>query len=68
MDDKNKIYYEDMFKDYSDIVNPTELQKMLGIGRNKAYRLLKNSEIYNKKIGNNYFIPKFSVIEYVLKN
>ena len=46
---------------------PSELQEMLGIGRNKAYKLLKTSQIYNKRIGNNYYIPKYSVIEYILK-
>ena len=36
VNEQNKFYYEDMFKEYADIVNPSELQEMLGIGRNKA--------------------------------
>lgn len=67
VNEQNKFYYEDMFKEYADIVNPSELQEMLGIGRNKAYKLLRTSQIYNKRIGNNYYIPKYSVIEYILK-
>ena len=57
-----------MFEDYKDVVKPVELKEMLGVGINKTYSLLKNQEIYNKKIGNNYIIPKLSVIEYLIKN
>ncbi len=64
----DKIYYEEMFKDYKDVVKPVELKEMLGVGINKTYKLLKNQEIYNKKIGNNYIIPKLSIIEYLIKN
>ena len=66
--DIDKIYYEKMFEDYKDVVKPVELKEMLGVGINKTYSLLKNQEIYNKKIGNNYIIPKLSVIEYLIKN
>ena len=68
MSDIDKIYYEKMFEDYKDVVKPVELKEMLGVGINKTYSLLKNQEIYNKKIGNNYIIPKLSVIEYLIKN
>ena len=68
MSDIDKIYYEEMFKKYKDVVKPVELKEMLGFGTNKIYRLLKNQEIYNKRIGNNYIIPKISVIEYLIKN
>ncbi len=42
---------------------------MLGgsVGTNKIYQLLKNKEIYNKKVGNNYVIPKLSVIEFLVR-
>ena len=65
---ENKIvYYKEMFKKYSDVVTPLQLQSMLQLGRNSTYKLLKNHEIYSKKIGKQYFIPKLSVIEYLLK-
>ena len=62
-------YKEEMFKEYEDIVDPKQLKKMLGnkIGTNKVYDLLRNKEIYSKRIGNNYLIPKVSVIEYIMK-
>lgn len=62
-----KIYMEEMFKEYKDILTPVEVKEMLGIGMNKTYNLLKKEEIYNKRIGNNYIIPKISVIEYLMK-
>ncbi len=64
----DKLYFEEIFKDYKDVVKPIELKEMLGVGINKTYKLLKNQEIYNKRIGNNYIIPKISVIEYLMKN
>lgn len=70
MEENNqKNYMAEIFKDYADVVNPKELKKMLGnnIGTNKIYHLLQTKEIYNKKIGNNYIIPKVSVIEYLMK-
>lgn len=54
-----------MFKSYPDVVTIQELQKMLQIGRNTAYKLLKNNEISYKKIGNNYKISKYDVIKYI---
>ncbi len=68
MVDIDRIYVEEMFKNYGDVIKPFELKRMLGFGTNKIYRLLKNQEIQNKKIGNNYIIPKICVIEYLLKN
>lgn len=68
--DKQKIdYTTELFKEYPDVVNPKQLKEMLGkIGTNKIYTLLKTNAIYNKKIGNNYIIPKISVIEYLMNN
>lgn len=67
MEEKN--YTTELFTNYADIVTPKELKEMLGnkIGTNKIYKLLKSNEIYNKRIGNNYFIPKTSVIEYLMQ-
>lgn len=66
-DDIDKIYLTEMFKEYKDVVSPKDLKKMLGFGETKIYNLLRNQEIFNKKIGNNYIIPKLSVIQYLLK-
>lgn len=54
-----------MFENYRDIVNIDELMEMLGIGRNKAYELLRSGQIKHKVIGKKYKIPKKYVIEYL---
>lgn len=58
--------YDVMFENYKDLVGINELREMLGgIGRNKAYGLLKANRIKHVKIGSNYKIPKKCVIEYL---
>ncbi|NSR35131.1 helix-turn-helix domain-containing protein [Enterococcus faecalis] len=59
--------YEKIFESYPSILKITDLTKMLNIGKNKAYNLLKDKSIENIKIGARYKIPKKAVIEYILK-
>ena len=56
---------ENIFTDYPDCVDINDLQRMLNIGRNKAYDLLKSQAIKNKKLGRIYIIPKKSVIDFL---
>lgn len=60
MDKSSKI-----FSEYSDIVTVDEVMKMLRLGKNTVYKLLKDDEIINVKVGARYVIPKQSVIEFV---
>ena len=55
----------EMFLDYPDVVTPNDLQKMLHIGRNTVYEILKNNSIKTIKIGKKYIIPKVNVIKYL---
>ena len=59
---------ENIFTDYPDCVDINDLQRMLNIGRNKAYGLLQSQEIRNKKLGRLYLIPKQSVIDFLGRN
>ena len=62
-------YYNLIFKDFPDVVNVKQLKQMIpDTGNNKIYKLLKTGEIYSKRIGKEYYIPKISVIEYLIKN
>lgn len=58
--------YKIMFTNYPDIVNVTQLTKMLGIGTTLAYKLLKNNQIKAFKVGREYKIPKANIISYLL--
>lgn len=56
-----------MFTSYPDIVDITQMRKMLGgIGVTLAYKLLKERKIKSIKIGREYKIPKSYIIEYLL--
>ena len=54
-----------MFDNYNDILTVGEIQKMLKIGRNAVYSLLKSGTIKSIKIGKKYIVPKKSVVEFV---
>lgn len=56
-----------MFNNYPDVVDVNQLQEMLGgnISKKLLYKLLKNQEIKNRKIGREYRIPKINIIEYL---
>ena len=55
----------EIFKDYPDVVSIEQLQKMLNIGRNSAYELVRNDAIKTVKVGTRYIIPKANVIAYL---
>ena len=57
-----------VFKDYKDIVNVKDLQKMLRIGRNLAYKLIRQNKIEHLKINNRIFIPKQNVIKFLFES
>lgn len=53
------------FDNYPDIVTPEDIQKMLRIGRNSVYDLLKQGKIKSLRVGKKYLIPKTSVINFL---
>jgi excisionase family DNA binding protein len=58
-----------MFNDYPDVVDVNQLNKMLGgnFSKKLLYRLLRDQEIKNRKIGREYRISKRNVIDYLSK-
>lgn len=55
----------EMFSDYEDVVTVDDVMKMLHIGKNSVYDLLKNHRIESIKVGSRYVIPKKSVINFL---
>lgn len=53
------------FSGYPDVVSIDDLQKMLHIGRNSAYELVRKGRIKTIKMGTRYIIPKKSVIDFL---
>lgn len=67
MQDNN--YKQEMFVNYSDVVDVSGLQSMLGnIGRQTAYELVRKGTIKAIKVGKLYRIPKINVIAFLTKN
>ena len=60
--------YNNIFADYKDVVNIKDLQKMLRIGRNLAYKLIRQNKIEHLKINNRIFIPKQNVIKFLFES
>ena len=56
-----------MLNKYPDVLNVKQLCEVLGIGKNTAYKILKNREIKALRIGTVYKIPKREVIKYLTK-
>ena len=64
----DKEYYNNLFKNYPDVVKVKQLKEMLPkIGKNKIYDLLKDKKIHSKRIGRDYYIPKVSIINYLME-
>ncbi|MCM1329149.1 MAG: helix-turn-helix domain-containing protein [Ruminococcus sp.] len=57
-----------MFEEYPDIVTVYDMQRMLGIGRNKAYELVHSDRIRCIHIGRKIYIPKVRIIEFILNS
>ena len=53
------------FDNYPDVVTPEDIPKMLRIGRNSVYDLLKQGKIKSLRVGKKYLIPKTSVINFL---
>lgn len=60
--------YNNIFADYKDVVTIKDLQKMLRIGRNLAYKLIRQNKIDHLKINNRIFIPKQNVIKFLFES
>ncbi len=54
-----------MFNEYPDVLTVEQTATALGIGKNKAYELLKDRVIGSKRIGRKIIIPKCCLIDYI---
>ena len=64
---KGKKYYEKLFKEYPDLVSVLQFREMLGgVSDTFARKLIRENRVQKFFIRPYYYIPKSSVIEYVL--
>lgn len=59
------VDYNEILKDYPDILLPDDVQKILQTGRNTVYLYLANGTIRSLKIGGKYRIPKLYLMEFI---
>jgi excisionase family DNA binding protein len=57
-----------LFRQYPDVVMVEQLCRMLHIGKNTAYTLIKSNRIRHVRIGKLIKIPKRSVVDFVLQS
>jgi len=54
-----------MFEKFPDVLTIEDIQKALGMGRSKIYRLVSSGEIKHWKIGKSIRIPKPFLMDYL---
>jgi excisionase family DNA binding protein len=52
-----------MFNDYNDVVTVGELAKMIKVGRNTAYELVRSGAVKSIKVGRQIRVTKQSIID-----
>lgn len=56
-----------IFDTYNDVVTPAEAMRMLHVGRNTIYKLLKDKRIKSIRIGSKYLIPKNYICDFLAR-
>lgn len=54
-----------MLRDYPDLMVVSDVQKILHVGRTKAYALLKSGKIRSLMVGKTYRVPKTYLMDYL---
>ena len=55
--------YIEMFRNEPDVLTVPEAAKLLRIGKNQAYELVKNGRLGAIKLGKKIIVPKLSLID-----
>lgn len=57
--------YYSMFSGYPEVLTPVEASKLLRLGRNKTYDLIKSGSLHSIKVGGKIIVPKVCLIEFL---
>ena len=57
-----------MLNDYPDVLTVSDVQKILRIGKNRAYELVKQNKIPSIRIGNTYRISRNAIEDILCYN
>ena len=61
-----KRKYYSMLKDYPEVLTVAETAKVLRIGRNKAYEIIKKGKISAIKLSGKILVPKTSLVTFLM--
>ena len=56
--------YIEMFRNEPDVLTVPEAARLLRIGKNQAYELVKNGRLGAIKLGKKIIVPKLSLIDF----
>ena len=56
-----------MFKDEPEVLTVPEVAKMLRIGKNKTYDIVREGRLRTVKVGGKFLVPKLRVIEFLME-
>ncbi len=59
--------YLSMFKDEPEVLTVPEVAKMLRIGKNKTYDIVREGRLRTVKVGGKFLVPKLRVIEFLME-
>lgn len=54
-----------MLEHYPDILNVSDVARILNVGQRSVYKLVHTGDLYSRKIGREFKIPKQSLIDYI---
>lgn len=60
------MYVDHMLDGYPELLTVKQMQEILCVGKNKAYEIIKQDELFYMKIGSSIRIPKESLKKYIL--
>ena len=63
-----KELYQNILKDYPDIMTVEEMSAALGVSTKTGYKLIKEGKVQNRKVGRSYRIPKIHLLAYLKVN
>ncbi len=62
----NERIYLSMLKEQPEVLTVSEVAKILRIGKNKAYALIKSGELASVRIGKKVIVPKICLIRFLV--
>lgn len=60
--DEKELCRIDPFPEYQDVLCVNDLKNLLGVGKEKAYELVRQGYIRSRKVGDRYLIHKYNVV------